>query len=166
MFTIFWISQLSRVKRNFKSLEVFEERKHVLICVFMSSRYCVWRSPSKFCSTGTFAKTNIWSLRSLRVWVRHFTGNHLRELPTIPLLGLRASCSRSDGSGEVFLAWLVACGNVFLEALILHICRHHVWKQESSASCGLDLKVSKTQEQVFSPGLIHEGPPGSCAAAP
>lgn len=65
VYHLFWFLNSAERSRIFLPPEASEERKHVLICVFMSSRYRVWKDPSK---SGTFAKTNIWSRRKARVW--------------------------------------------------------------------------------------------------
>lgn len=96
-----------------------------LICVFMSSNYWVWRTrihPSfslQECSSKPKFRVSDCEL--------DFARNDLRELPRIPLLGLRTSCSRSSGAGEVF-------PGAFLPSLVAHCHRFLVFNRQLQVS--------------------------------
>lgn len=131
MFTTSWISKLCAsqflAQMNLKSLELFEEWKHVFILVFMSTNYRVWKT-------------------RIHPRVRDFTENY----PESPCL---ASERADAGAGEVFpgdfLPSFVAHGNMFLFFNPNKwVCQHQVSQRESSASCGLNTQSLKDQDQV------------------
>lgn len=96
----------SAVKRNFKSLEVFGERKHVLICVFMSSRYRVGRNRSKFPS----CQNQHSSPKRPRVSARPSEESTSENYPQFSCVASKGVVPNgSDWSGE---ASHVACGDV------------------------------------------------------
>lgn len=123
----------SAVKRNFKSLEVFGERKHVLICIYVVTLSCLTESfQVSLLPKPTFVSE-----------ARSFAGKYVRELPTIPLCGLKVSCSQ----WIQLIRWIILC---IFAVLGLRICRYHVSKQESSPPCGLDLIALRTRSRFDS----------------
>lgn len=86
------------------------------------------------------AKSNSWSLP--RVWARPFAGKYVRELPTILLCGLKASCSQWIQLIRWSVPGIACClwHRIFV-VLSLRICPHHV---------SLDLIISRTRSMFDS----------------
>lgn len=142
VYHLFWFLNSAERSRIFLPPEASEERKHVLICVFMSSRYRVWKDPSK---SGTFAKTNIWSLRKARVW------DTWREITSeyYPRSSRSAANCAPPGVGLWHCTFFALSLVLWTDILI----------QSRIAQPSLQSRSSSQGPQAGpGPGLIHRGP--------